>query len=496
MRVTDAQVKKVRAEMMKQGTVSGAALRAGICRNTATKYLKGTALLPSELVESRTWRTRRDPFGEAWPAIEAALRDQPGLEAKTVFEELRTRHHGRYEPGQLRTLQRRMRRWRAEYGPEKELFLPQNHRPGEAMQTDFTSMNTLAITIAREPFPHLLCHCALPYSDWSWGTPCQSESMAALRAGLQAALAQLGHVPEFHQTDNSTAATHQLNTGKRAFNDKYLELMNHFGMVPRTIGVGCSEQNGDVEALNGAFKRAIEQQILLRQSRDFDTQEEYVGWLHTHFRRRNSARGPRLQDELVTMRTLCVGALPEYDEIDVRVTIGGTIRVKTNHYTVPSRLRGERVRVRVYDARVEVHYGGRLQESCARVLGKTGHNIQYRHVVSTLLRKPGAFRCYRYRDAMFPTATFRRAHEVLAQALPDRKADIEYLRILELAAMTVESTVEAALQHLLGAGQTPSADQLKQTIAPATPEIPALAEPVVDLAVYDALLCELEAVLA
>ena len=194
------------------------------------------------------------------------------------------------------------------------------------------------------------------------------------------------------------------------------------------------------------------------------------------------------------MRSLCVGALPEYDELDVRVTSSGTIRVKSIHYSVPSRLSGERVRVRVYDARVEVHYCGRLQESFTRMQGKLGHSIQYRHVVSTLLRKPGAFRCYRYRDAMFPTTTFRRAHEVLTQALPDRKADIEYLRILELAAMTVESTVETALRDLLAAGRLPNADQLRQSIAPETPEIPALAEPIVDLAGYDALLCELEEV--
>lgn len=493
MRVTDAQVRKLRAEMTRQGTACGAALRAGVCRNTAAKYLK-TDLLPSDLLEPRAWRTRPDPFGEDWTAIAATIREQPGLLAKTVFEDLRAQHPDRYRPGQLRTLQRRMREWRAEHGPEKELFLPQNHRPGEAMQTDFTSMNALRITIAREPYPHLLCHCVLPYSNWGWGTPCRSESMAALRTGIQTALAQLGHVPEFHQTDNSTAATHRLDTRKRAFNDAYLKLMHHLGMVPRTIGIGCSEQNGDVESHNGAFKRDLEQQFLLRQSRDFETQQEYLGYLRSHFVRRNSARGPQLQEEVSMMRSLRVDPLPEYDEVDVRVTSGGTIRVKTIHYSVPSRLRGEMVRVRVHDERVEVYYCGRMQESFTRLQGKLGSHIQYRHVVDTLLRKPGAFRCYRYRDALFPTATFRQAHEALSQALPDRKADIEYLRVLELAAKTIESTVEAALREMLDAGQLPSSDKLRQAIAPATPEIPAIAEPVVDLEVYDALLGELEEV--
>jgi hypothetical protein len=479
--------------MKRQGTASGAALRAGVCRNTASKYLK-TDLLPSELVGPRTWRTRSDPFAEDWSAIEALLAEEPGLEAKTIFEDLKVKHPDRYTDGQLRTLQRRMRRWRAQHGPNKELWFPQDHRPGEALQTDFTAMAALEITIAGEPYPHLLCHCVLPCSDWSWATPCRSESMAALRSGLQAALTELGHVPRFHQTDNSTAATHRLDTSKRAFNEKYLELMNHLGMSPRTIGVGCSEQNGDVESHNGALKRYIEQQLLLRGSRDFATREEYRGWLRSLLVRRNNTRGPRLQEELDCMRKLQVAPLPEYDEIEVRVTSGGMIRAKSHYYSVPSRLRDELVQVRLYDERVEVYYAGDLQESFPRLQGKLGHHVQYRHVVGGLLRKPGAFRCYRYREAMFPTATFRRAHEVLAQALPDRKADIEYLRVLELAAMTLETSVESALREVLDAGQQPSADKLREMIAPSVPEIPRIDELRVDLRGYDELIGELEEV--
>jgi len=148
-------------------------------------------------------------------------------------------------------------------------------------------MNSLAITIAGQPYEHLLCHCVLPYSNWSWGTPCLSESMAALKKGVQAALFRLGRKPVFHQTDNSTAATHRLDTGKRDFNEEYLEVMQHFGMKPRTIQVGKKEQNGDVEACNGAAKRYIDQQLMLRGSRDFDSHDEYLGWLHDRFDARN-----------------------------------------------------------------------------------------------------------------------------------------------------------------------------------------------------------------
>ena len=487
-RVTDAQVRKLWAEMSKSGEVGVAAVRAGMSRNTATKYLRGNEL-PSQLRQPRTWRTRKDRFEEVWPEVAARLEVEPELQAKTLLEDLMGRHPGRYEAGQLRTLQRRVRGWLAEHGPEKELFLPQEHRPGEAMQTDFTAMASLGITIAGTPYAHLLCHAALPYSDWSWAVPCRSESMAALRAGVQAALLRLGHVPEWHQTDNSTAATHRLDTGKREFNKEYLELMDHFGLKPRTIRVGHKEQNGDIESLNGSLKRHVDQQLMLRGSRDFESQEGYVAWLHGILEGRNRTRGARLEQELAAMRPLTTDPLPEYTEVTAPVHSGGTIRVAKATYSVPSRLRGEVVRVRVYDDRLEV-YAGRLQLTVERLHGKKRHHINYRHVVGPLLRKPGAFRRYRYREDLLPTETFRLAFEALDAALPQREADIEYLRILELAARTMECDVEDALRRLLGSGVLPSADSVRKAVEPAAAEVPILAAQVIDLSSYDALLEE------
>ena len=145
----------------------------------------------------------------------ALLAATPELEAKTVFELLTEKYPGRYDETQLRTLQRRIRRWRAEHGPDQEIWFTQAHRPGEAAQTDFTSTTELAVTIAGQVFVHLLCVLVLPYSNWQWATVCLSESMAALRRGVQAALFQLGRVPRYHQTDNSTAATHRIAQGRR-----------------------------------------------------------------------------------------------------------------------------------------------------------------------------------------------------------------------------------------------------------------------------------------
>ena len=291
--------------------------------------------------------------------------------------------------------------WRAHHGPDdKEVFFPQEHRPGEALQTDFTWATELEITIDGIPFPHMLCHVVLPYSNWGWITVCQSESMLALRRGVPAALVQLGRVPQFHQTDNSTAATHQvtatveaLGHGRRNFNAEYLDLMTHYDMKPRTIGIGKSEQNGDVGALNGALKRRLNQHLLLRGSRDFPTVEAWEAWAQAICRAVNERR-PRVAAELTAMRPLRVAAFQEFEEIQTRITTESTLVVKRNTYSVPSRLIGEYVRVRLYEMRLEVWHGGKRVMELPRLVGRRNHHIDYRHIIDSLLRKPGAFARY------------------------------------------------------------------------------------------------------
>lgn len=474
-------------DFKKHGRVGRAALRAGMDRKTAGRYL-GLNKLPSELSKPRTWRTRTDPFEKDWPYVRQMLQDVPDLEAVTIFDHLADLFPGRYEEGQLRTLQRKIKRWRAEEGPAKNLFFAQAHRPGEAMQTDFTRGSELGVTISGEPLDHLLCHPVLPYSNWEWVRVCRSESMAALRGGVQAALFELGRVPSFHQTDNSTAATHDLRTGKRGYNEEYLALVEHYGMTARTTGVGEKEQNGDVEALNGAFKRRVKQRLKLRGSTDFETVDAYESWLQDVCRRANRLRQRRLEEELAVMSPLRVKRLPEFSEVDVRVGEGATIRVKGNAYSVPSRLKGEVVRVRVYDDRLEVYYAQKHQLSLERLLGKGGHRINYRHVIHSMVRKPGAFQRYRYREDLFPSFTFRRAYDELSRALALRHADLEYLRCLQLAAETMECEVETALSLLLEEKQLPTAQAVKELVRPETPTVPAVSIGGVDLRSYDALL--------
>ena len=475
-------------EYGKTGKKEQSALRAGMSRNTGSKYLK-LGKLPSELKQPRTWRTRPDPFEDDWPEIAERLRDAPELEGKALFEDLLSRYPDRYHPGQVRTFQRRLKQWRATEGPDRMVFFPQEHRPGEAMQTDFTWGNKLGVTIGGETLRHMLCHVVLPYSNWEWATICRSESLAALKRGVQAAVFRLGRIARYHQTDNSTAATHNLSEGMRVFNEEYVRFIEEIGMEPRTIALGAKEQNGDIEAINGALKRRLKQHLLLRGSKDFESVQAYELWLAEVLDKANRVKNKRLQQEMEVMKPVRVDRLPEFTEIQVRVTSHSTITVKNNIYSVPSRLIGEMVKVRVYDDRLEVFYADTLQFSVDRLLGRGGHRINYRHIIWSLVRKPGAFRLFKYREDLFPSMTFRKAYDALCSVHDERKAALAYLRILHLAASTMETEVEAALHLVMGEGLPVTMENVKDLMdvdtQPATPQMEAFE---VDLSGYDALL--------
>lgn len=474
-------------EIEEHGQVGMAALRSGMHRNTARRYV-ASGKVPSESTAPRRWRTREDPFAEDWPELAERLAAAPSLEAKALFEDLLRRRPGRYEPGQVRTFQRRVQQWRATEGPERSVFFAQNHRPGEALQTDFTWAQELAVTIGGEPFGHLLCHSVLPYSNWQSATVCHSESMLALKRGVQTAVFRLGRVPRWHQTDNSTAATHDLRTGKRGFNEEYSALMRHLGLEPRTIGIGESHQNGDVEAANGALKRCLEQHLLLRGHRDFESVAAYEAWIDEVLLGANGLRTRRLDEELAVMKLLAARRLPEVQRLRLRVSSEATLRVKNNTYSVPSRLQGERVEVLLRDRDLEVYYGGRRQMAVERLQGEGKHRINYRHIIWSLVKKPGAFPRYRYRQDLFPQEAFRRAYDRLVESLGERRADLEYLRVLHLAAATMESDVAAALELLLAEGTLPCFSDVRSLVVRAEPEVPAMAPLTVDLGAYDALL--------
>ena len=277
--VSNNQVRRLRELMAKDNRIIVNAAKTGMDVKTARKYLHRDGL-PSELATVHAWRTRKDPFNEVWKEVNPFLELNPGLEAKTLFEYLQRTHPGRFPEGQLRSFQRGVRRWRALEGPPKEVFFAQEHQPGYLCQSDFTYMHELGVTIGGEVFDHLLYHFVLTYSNWESGTVCFSESYESLSEGLQAALWELGAVPAVHQTDRMTAAV--CHPGREVFTQRYAGLLRHYGLEGRYCRVQQPNENGDIEQRHHRFKRAVDQALMLRGSKDFASRADYESFLGSY----------------------------------------------------------------------------------------------------------------------------------------------------------------------------------------------------------------------
>jgi len=485
--VTNRQVRRLMEMLGKGKDLAVAAAKADMDEKTARKY-RQLGKLPSELKVEHTWRTREDPFVDVWAEVKEKLEINPGLEAKTLFEDLQRRYPGRFADGQLRTLQRRVKIWRALEGPPKEVFFPQVHKPGELCESDFTHMSTLGVTIQRQPFDHLIYHFVLTYSNWETGTICFSESFESLSEGLQNALWELGRVPKIHRTDRLSAAVKKPGNPEE-FTQRYKALVNHYNLQGHKTQPSSPNENGDVEQRHYRFKKALEQSLMLRGSRDFSNREEYAEFLRKLFIQLNAGRRGRLKEEQDVLRRLPPKRLESCKRLKVRVGPSSTIRVNHNVYSVHSRLIREMIEVRLYVEHLEIWYAQQRIETVPRLRGESKYHIQYQHIIDWLVRKPGAFENYRYRDALFPTHRFRMAYDWLTERKPS-KAVKDYLGILHLAARRNEAMVDYAIGNLIDEGRPITIDAVAGIID-SLDQVPSPAEvsiDKVDLGVYDALL--------
>ena len=485
---SDAEVRLYMKERSKGRTQAQAAAKAGMSLGTARKYERA-ARVPSQLKQPRTHRTHPNPFADDWPwAVEQLERD-PALQAKTLFGLLVERTPGRYRPVQLRTFQRHVAAWRLEHGPDKEVIFPQVHRPGVAAQSDFTHMGDLAVTLGGVPLPHLLFHLVFVYSNIEAVRVCFSESFEALVEGLEACLWALGGVPRQHRTDHLGAAIRPLDAaGQAQVRERYAAVMRHYGMEPTVNNAGIAHENGDVEQAHHRFKEALDQALRARGSRDFRDRAAYERFLQELVRRRNATREGRWAEERAALRPLPATPLAPCRELQVRVSRFSTIHALRNTYSVPARLIGATLLVRVRAETLELYRGPARLLTLPRLSGHGQHRIDYRHVIWSLVRKPGAFANYRYHDDLFPSVTFRRAYDALATGRPAR-ADREYVRILHLAAGTSEAEVETALTLLLEQGTVPMLDAVRELVrVPGPAAVPQVAAGTLDLGVYDRLL--------
>ena len=490
--VTDNQVRRLRKLSNIEHNQEIAASKAGMDPKTARKYL-ALNRLPSEVRKERHWRTRGDPFNEVWERVQQQIEESPGLEAKTLFEWLQREYPGRFADGQIRTLQRRIKLWRATAGPAQEVYFGQKHEPGRLCASDFTHMTELGITIEGQTLEHLVYHFVLTYSNWESGTICYSESLESLSEGWQNAVWELGALPAEHRTDSLSSAVNNM-SNLEEFNQRYEAVMKYYGVKPQHTNPASPNENGDAEQSHHRFKRAVDQALLLRGSRDFASIAEYAQFLKDLFAQRNAGRRQRLAEELAVMRELPARRMESARRERVKVDSGSLIHVERNAYSVNSRLIGEKVEARVYLDHVEVWYGQKKVEDLPRLRGRSKHRVDYRHIIEWLVRKPGAFENYRYKEDLFPTSRFRMAYDALQETAPGRAVK-EYLKILKLAAEEGETAVGEALRELLE-GKTEAAitaesvGELVRKLDTITPVTVVEVTPV-DLASFDALCTEM-----
>ena len=414
------------------------------------------------------------------------LATNPGLQAQTLMQWLIDQYPEQFNWSHRRTLERRILKWRALKGPDQEVMFPQIHIPGKQSQSDWTHCTELEVLVDGQPFPHMLFHFMLPYSCWETAYVSYSESFDSLTMGYMKAVAELGAVAEEHRTDNLTAAV--INHGdSHVFNERWAAFLSHYDVKPSKNNAGVSHENGSVEKSHDLLKNALRQALMLRGSKEFASVAEYEKFVRRILDQRNTGRKKRLAEEMAVMKELPARDWNDPKEVSPTVTAFSTISVDKVVYSVPSRLIGRDLKALAYPEVVRVFFGNEMVQEMPR-LAPGSRKINYRHVVAHLLRKPGAFANYQYREEMFPSLVFRQAYDALSKKRPER-ADKEYLSILNLAAMGSEQDVEAALATLLEAAQLPLFVTVRELVATDGPsEVPCVFIPAPELSSYDVLL--------
>ena len=449
--VKNRQVLALWKEFEKSKVIKISALKTGMDRKTASKYLKQSTL-PNELSKVRNWRTCEDKLQPIWPIAEEFLKESPDIEAKALFEHLMEVHPDKLEELQLRTFQRRIKQWRMKHGDNQEVYFDQITTPGKLAQLDWLDMNKHQIEINGELFKHKLIHFTLNHSNVESATICRSESILSIKKGLREFLYRVvGRAPAILQVDNSSAATHRPEKDKRdrVFNEEYLQILNYYGIKPQKNNIGKPNENGVVESQNGHLKNKIKQALLIRGNNNFGNIFEYELFINNIIDKANLKRKVKLQEEFSFLNEIPTKPLAEYQEEYITIRNRSTANIKKVTYSVPSRLIGSDLKAKIYENHIELFSGTDLVHSMSRVLGDRGLIIDYRHIIHSLIKKPGAFESYKYREELYPTENFKKAFDHLNKIKTERQATIEYLRILKLAADNIEADVDIAIGLIL-----------------------------------------------
>jgi hypothetical protein len=489
-RITDHQVHKYK-QHRNQASQGAAAAKVGISERSARR-VEAAPSLPSQ-APARNWRTRADPLSEVWDSeVVPLLQSDPMLQASCLLQELEQRHPGRWDTKILRTLQRRMRLWRAQFGSEREVFFAQEHPPGRQGLSDFTVCDCLGVDIAGQPLAHRLYQFALAHSGWRHvSITTGGESFMALSDGLQAALWTLGGVPEEHRTDSLSAAFNNL-ADQQTLTQRYAALCEHYGLRATRCNPGKSNENGSIESRHGSLKSALDQALRLRGSRSFLDVSEYEAFVQTVVGRMNARVALRLNAERKMLRPLPKRRTAEFEELSARVSKYAVFSVKGVLYSAPSQLIGHRLSVRLYSEHVECWLSGQCVLTSPKALATDAQTkarrIDYRHLVGALKKKPQALARWVLRDEVFPTAVYHQTWSKLAQQRPEREACKTMVGLLCLAADGCEAQLGLELEQLIELDQLPNLAALTELLAPAKTDVPRVLVVLPSLGSYDSLL--------
>jgi len=494
--ITDQQA-KLYMNHRRTHTREAAAAKAGFSTSTGAR-LDADPRLPTQKRAPRG-RRRPDPLVKYWDSeIEPMLRASPGLRPITLLLEMQRRHAG-FPDNLRRTLERRVRHWQALHGPEREVIFRQEHPPGQQALSDFTDAMELGVSIAGVPLDHRLYHFRLAFSGWEQArVVLGGESFVALAEGLQNALWSLGGAPAEHRSDSLSAAFRNLEPdAAEDLTERYEALCVHYGMTPTRNNRGLAHENGAIEGPHAHLKRSLQQALLLRGSGDFADLASYRRFVDEVVGHANARRHKALAIERARLKPLPSRRTDDHEEELVIVTRNGGFALRRIFYTVPSRLIGHRLRVRLYDERLECLLGGTLVLTLPRGRipkgradrGRCGHVVDYRHVIHALRRKPMALLHLVYRDQLFPRDAYRHAWDRLIATQSSRNACRTMVGLLALAHdRACEAELAIALEAILDAGEVPDLATLQREFMPASVTVPEVTVTIPAAMAYDAFL--------
>jgi len=390
--------------------------------------------------KEHTWVTRQNPFADVWESDVVPMLKKGISQATFLLQELQKKYPGKFLDCVIRTLQRKMRKWRAIHGKEQEIFFQQQAEPGKLGISDFTHPKEIKVTINGVPFKHIFYHFRLVFSGFNYVQVFRGsgEPFAALAQGLQEALWLLGGVPEVHRTDSLSASFKNLNRNAQDdLTERYNAFVEHYGMKATRINLGKANENGAVESSHGHIKKRIEQRLIMRSSSNFCSLEEYRSFIQECVAEHNQHVVKHLEIERAALRPLPAMKALDYETAVATVSCTSTINVRRVTYSVPSRLIGSKLLARLYTDKLECYLGTTHVLSLVRKYSekrKRVRSIDYRHLIGSLVKKPGAFRGAALRDDILPNDDYRYIWEYVNRTMKDPDACKFIVGLLYIAA--------------------------------------------------------------